>query len=122
MADEPRICDLRAALGRMGGDLGILQKLVEFFREDFPPILSQLRSAAEAGDAEGVLHAAHGLRGLVCNFDAQAAVLAAQRLEQMAADGDLTRAGAGVLELEREVSRLAEKLTTELATMCRGNK
>ncbi|HLJ12613.1 MAG TPA: Hpt domain-containing protein [Planctomycetaceae bacterium] len=117
MPDEPRICDLRAALSRMGGDLGILRKLVEFFREDVPPMLSQLRSAVDAGDADGVLHAAHGLRGLVCNFDAQAAVLAAQRLEHKAADCNLAGAGGAVLELERELARLSETLASELATM-----
>ena len=110
---EPKICDLPGALARMGGDRELLQKLVEFFREDAPDYLIRLRAAAEQKDAAGVQFAAHSLNGLVSNFGAAAASQAAMRLEVMGRNGDLSSVAEAIVTLEDEILRLHSTLARE---------
>src|SRR5262249_58589383 len=97
----------------MGGDHELLHQIVEFFQEDAPEYLSRLHSAVEGGDPERVLHAAHSLHGLVVTFGAEAASLAALRLEDIGRSGDLSSVDEAVGALEDEISRLQTALTHE---------
>jgi len=114
---QPRVCDLSGTLGRMGGDRQLLQRIVEFFREDAPECLARLQAAADRGDAAGVEHAAHSLNGLVANFGADAAWLAARRLEEMGQSGDLTSVSEAVRALQDEIARLDVTLTHEAGNL-----
>src|SRR5260221_11145150 len=111
---QPRICDLSGALARMGGDLELLQKLVEFFCEDAPQYLDRLKAAADNRDPAGVQRAAHSLNGLVANFGADAASRAALQLEEMGRSGDLSSVSEGGRVLDEEIKRLE-------ATRARGS-
>ncbi len=113
----PRICDLSAALGRMDNKLELLEKIVEFFREDFGGLLASLQQAVAAQDMARVQEAAHSLRGLIANFSAEAASQVASRLELMAKSGDLADAPQQLAELEHELTRLDATLTTEMAKL-----
>ena len=97
----------------MGGDHELLQQIVRFFQEDAPQYLSRLRSAALGGSADGVLHAAHSLHGLVATFGAEAASFAALRLEDIGRSGDLSSVDEAVGALEDEISRLQTVLVRE---------
>ncbi len=114
---EQRICDLTGALVRMGGDQELLQKLMDIFREDSPDYIARLHTAVEEGDAQGVQHAAHSLNGLVSNFGAHAASLAAMKLEEMGRDGNLTSVAEAVAVLEDEILRLQTTLARESAAL-----
>ena len=114
MKSEPKICDLAGALCRMNGDFEVLAGLAELFREDAPAYLSRLQAAAVNRDPAGVLHAAHSLKGLVSNFGADAASLAATRMEELARSGDVSTVAESIQALENEVSRLAHELSVEL--------
>ena len=117
MEPQPKVCDLSMALARMAGDVGLLQQMVVFFREDAPEYLARLKSAAAGGDAAGVQHAAHSLRGMLAMFTAEAAMHVALQLEQMGRAGDLVAAPAQTVELEREMSRMLNTLTAEMAEL-----
>ena len=110
---EPRVCDLSGALARMGGDRQLLRQIVEFFREDAPTYLARLREAVDMGDPAGVEYAAHALHGLVANFGAEAASLAAQRVQDIGHAGDLTAVAEAVAALEGEITRLETTLVHE---------
>src|SRR5262245_20088206 len=97
----------------MGGDHQLLQQIVQFFREDAPEYLTRLHSAVEGGDPDRVLHAAHSLHGLVATFGAEAASLAALRLEDIGRSGDLSSVDEAVTALEDEMSRLKTALMYE---------
>lgn len=114
MSPQPEnVCDLSAALARMGGDAALLRQLARFFAEDAPVYLARLQDALAANDRAGVQHAAHSLKGLAANFDAQAAVLAALRVEEWASEGGLTPNPEAIRALEGEISRLQAALTAE---------
>jgi HPt (histidine-containing phosphotransfer) domain-containing protein len=110
---EPRVCDLSGALSRMGGDRKLLRQIVEFFREDTPACLARLHAALDMGDPAGVEYMAHALHGLVANFGADAATLAAQRVQEIGHSGDLTLATEAVKTLEDEINRLESALVSE---------
>ena len=80
---------------------------------DYPNALAEIRSAAARGDCKGVEHAAHGLKGSVANFGAQAAVDAAFTLEQIGRAGDLS----GVHEAIDGLARALESLHPELEAL-----
>jgi HPt (histidine-containing phosphotransfer) domain-containing protein len=108
-----KVCDLSGTLSRMGGDHQLLQQIVQFFQEDAPEYLSRLHSAVDEGDPDRVLHAAHSLHGLVVTFGAEAASLAALRLEDIGRSGDLSSVDEAVADLEDEIARLQSALTHE---------
>jgi HPt (histidine-containing phosphotransfer) domain-containing protein len=117
MASDPKICDLPAALARMGGNVALLKQLAEFCREDLPQYLARLKTAVAEGKPADVRHAAHSIKGMVVNFDATAAANAAQSLEQMGLANDLRDAEVVARTLDEEISRLLATLAVELAKM-----
>ena len=122
MSLEPRVCDLLGALARMGGDWQLLRQMVEFFREDAPALLARLHAAADSGESAGVEYAAHALHGLVANFGADAAALAAQRVQEIGHAGDLTTVAEAVATLEYEIRRLETTLVQESGGDGPGNR
>jgi len=97
----------------MGGDRKLLRQIVEFFREDAPACMARLHAAVEMGDPAGVEYTAHALHGLVANFGAEAAGLAALRVQEIGHSGDLTLVVEAVKTLDDEVKRLEMALVRE---------
>jgi len=108
------LCDMRAALTRMGGNVELLRQVIELIRADLPVVLSHLHLAFDSGNCRDFERAAHSLQGMVVTFDSEAVLLPAQSLEQMGHAGDLTRAAEFVQEVDREVARLDKELLAEL--------
>src|SRR6266851_3482371 len=114
MKPDRKICDLKAALKRMSGNASILQQLIEYYREDIPPLIDRLRAGIAANNPAEVQQAAHSIKGLVVNFDAESSTYAALQLEQMARSRDLTKAAEALDNLEKEIARLNASLDIEL--------
>jgi two-component system, sensor histidine kinase and response regulator len=114
MSSSNRICDLRATLARMGDNVTLLKQLVEFCREDLPVYMARLKAGIEAGSAPEVQMAAHSVKGLVVNFNAEPATNAAVHLERLGQTGQLTEAAAAFATLEQETSRLLSAIDEEL--------
>lgn len=112
-----RLCNLDAALRRMGGNVGLLKQVIEFFHADAPGLKRRLRQASQSGDASLLQITAHSLKGLVSNFDAERAVKAALRVEQLGGAGHLQDAPEAIEELERELDELAISLDAEAARL-----
>ena len=102
--------DLTEALDRVDGDRELLGELAQIFSEESPRMLNELRTFVASGDAKGVQHTAHTLRGSLSSFGAKAAAAAALALETMARDGTLVGASQHLCELEREVAHLERGL------------
>ena len=105
-----RALDREVALDRVGGDPELLKEIAVLFLDNYHAWLSELREAAGRGDAEGVEHTAHGLKGSVANFGAQAAVDAALRLENLGRSRDLTDVSTSLTALESALSELRPEL------------
>ncbi len=85
--------DKAAALQIVEGDQELLLEIIDIFlNTECPPLMSQIRTAIEQGDAESVHHAAHSLKGAVSNLGASVAVAAALQLESIGRENDLSDA------------------------------
>jgi len=102
--------DKTGALNRIGGDTQLLQELCQIFLEESPKLLQKLRQAVAAGDADGVMRAAHSLKGESSYLGAGATSQAARQLEEMGRSNDLSRAGETLGVLEREAIALQLEL------------
>jgi len=64
-------------------------------------MLTQIRKALKAGNAEAVARAAHAFKGASANFGTGNVVSAAKRIEAAAGEGNLSRAKVACAELEK---------------------
>lgn len=84
--------DHAMVLERLGGDEELLQEVAQLFLEEYPTLMSEMRSAAQGGDAHRLERAAHSLKGSIANFGVEPAVQAALNVENIGRSGDLTNA------------------------------
>ena len=106
--------DRAAALALLDGDEDLWREIVELFLQKCPRLMAEIRDAVEADSGPALERAAHAFKGAVGNFAAEAAGAAALRLEQIARDGDLTRAPTAWQALEAEIERLKSVLSAEI--------
>ncbi|MEX1095176.1 MAG: response regulator [Planctomycetales bacterium] len=116
-ADARPVCDLDAALRRMGGSTSILCDMIGFFLDDAPEILESLRRNLEEKNAGESTRAAHSIKGLAANFDGQAVVAEARILEQDAHRADFAACRDRLPALERELRRLIGELERARGTV-----
>jgi HPt (histidine-containing phosphotransfer) domain-containing protein len=102
--------DFEVALSRAGDDLELLREIAALFLENCDQWMTEIRLAAARGDAQAVSDGAHGLKGSVANFGAEAAVEAALRLEQLGRRRDLTVVDKAVHALEIALAALRPEL------------
>jgi two-component system sensor histidine kinase/response regulator len=94
------------ALDRIGGDEELLQDLCHIFLEESPKLLQKLQQAVAAGDTDGVMRAAHSLKGEASYLGADGTSHAARQLEEMGRDKNLSQAGDTLAALERDLAIL----------------
>ena len=86
MADvlDPEVVDQLRALARAGNP-GLLDRLQASFARDTPDRLRALRTAAAAGDGDGVAFHVHALKGSAANLGAIEIVATCEQIERFAA-------------------------------------
>ena len=106
-----RIIDRAELMARMGGDEGLLRRLIDMFLVNYPKQLSELHDAVRQRDVETLRRRSHTLRGALSLFAASEAADAAHRLEKSAEFG-----GRAIDEafraLQAELARLEPTLNT----------
>ncbi len=107
MADE---FDLKASMGRCGGDAELLRELIDMFLEQIDDWMRDLGAALEAGDAKAVNMGAHTIKGAVGNFGALEASDAAYKVERLGKAGDLSNAGPAWQGMRAAIERLKRAL------------
>jgi|GEM_PF-237046 len=107
--------DRRRALQRLGDDEQLLRELMRCFIQDAPTLLSQLDAALSEGQLDEVTRAAHSLKGLAANFDADDCRNAAAAVEQAGRRGNLKDIRPQVLPLRESVDELIALLKSDLA-------
>lgn len=105
--------DMVAALERLGGNRQLLADLVAFFFEDSPPLLSDIHDGVARCDWNGVHRAAHSLKGLAANFNAELAVRALDALESSCAAREVENMSQLVRDVDQEIARLAAALANQ---------
>ena len=91
-------------------DWGFFKEVVEVFCADYPNHLAALRRAAEAADAPAFMRAAHSLKGMLRNFQAEAAAERASALEKMGRAGVMAGAGPLIDALVEDLDALEKEL------------
>jgi HPt (histidine-containing phosphotransfer) domain-containing protein len=107
--------DRQLVLDRVGGDESLLQEITALFIEEYPALLSEIRSAQQQADALLLERAAHSLKGSVANFGADAAVAAALWVEKIGREARLHEADEAIRQLEIEFNLLHPALLELLA-------
>ena len=97
------VLDLDRALSRLAGNQKMFGELAEIFLRESPRWMAQLEKAVSESDPDGVFRAAHDLKGSTDVFCAGAAVKAAQQLERMGREEDLSGADEALGALKAEV-------------------
>lgn len=102
--------DLSAALQRLRGDHRLLLTLIDYYLDDYPPVVAEVHRAAERENAEELAMAAHSLKGLAANFDAQEVIETIAAIEKKAKAGELGSAKQLLPRLDTALSRLTADL------------
>ena len=106
----PDLPDRKKILELFDGDEKLFREVAEIFSGDYPRQLSAIREAVQQADAAALERAAHLLKGSVGSFGAPGPFYAAQRLENMGRDGDLTAAPEALARLEEKAGALQNTL------------
>ncbi len=91
----------------------MLVKLINVFLDNSPKLLAEARTALQSGDATGLRHAAHTLKGSCSNFGAQQLREACARLEDAGAAEDLGRGHELLAVTEKEYTLVRIALERE---------
>jgi two-component system, sensor histidine kinase and response regulator len=102
------VFDLQGTLSRLAGDEELLSDMVGFFVEDAPRLLAELQAAVAAQDAEAIQTTAHAIKGSLLGCGGVRAGHTAQRVEDVAAAGELDAAAPLVEVLSSEIDMLVE--------------
>ncbi|WP_197526343.1 PAS domain-containing hybrid sensor histidine kinase/response regulator [Botrimarina colliarenosi] len=112
---KPEPIDLRKALDRLRGDEALLADIIGFYQRDHLDLCKQADAALEQGDWNALSRAAHSLKGLASNFDAQGVVDLAADLESSSLKGDRESLTPQLRELQQAAVVLSERLNGWLA-------
>ena len=112
----PMLFDREAVLQNLDGDVDILHEVARSFLADYEEVLTEIRQAISAGDADALHRGAHRMKGAVSNFGAEEAVAKALALEKAGRNRQLDQAPGLLGELEALVMRLNQQLREEIAT------
>ena len=98
--------DRAAVLARLDGDEELLAELAGLFIQESPKLLAAIQQAIERDDPKSLERAAHALKGSVGNFVVPTAIKAAQTLETMGREGNLSTAATAYAVLQQEIAGL----------------
>ena len=103
-------------LGDDSEDWEVARELARTFVARFPESLRNLEQALATGEAELLARVAHQIKGICAIFAATPCVARAQRLESLAAAGDLETASAEGGELLQMLRLLVVEISNFAAT------
>ncbi|HEY3900903.1 MAG TPA: Hpt domain-containing protein [Chthoniobacter sp.] len=108
--------DSAALLETLGGSRETMAEMIRLFlEEDAPRLLANLRDGLETHDRSAIENAAHGIKGLVGEFRAPAALAAAKQLEDAGRGHETEMIPSAAHELFEEFERLSAALRSYLA-------
>jgi len=109
--DDPPI-DIQSAVERLDGDRDFVLEIIGEFKNHLPERMTEIHTALQAGDMNALCRHAHNLKGVALNISAGPVTQVVLDLESIAVREDLAGAAALVAQLDFEVARLVEFLST----------
>jgi HPt (histidine-containing phosphotransfer) domain-containing protein len=115
VAAESAAIDTMLLLKAFDGDWSFLQEIVEVFLSDYPRLMDDLRRANAEGDCDLLLRSAHGLKGMLRNFQADAAAQVAFEIEAKAKAENFDDVQAKIEQLTNRITEVDKMLRTMVA-------
>jgi HPt (histidine-containing phosphotransfer) domain-containing protein len=103
--------NFETVLCRLGNNQELFHELIQFYFEDCPRLVDDLREGVAKEDSKTIEYAAHRLKGLVSNFDMPLPLDCAALLEQMGKSKDFSGAVKELPKLEKSLVQLEELLS-----------
>ena len=101
---------LRAVSPEDGG--AFLTELIDIFLADTPPRVAAIENALVVNDTDGVIRAAHSIKGSAGNFGAERLARLAHTIETAAKKNDLATAAAQLADFKEAYTSAAAMLQT----------
>ncbi len=105
---------------RTSGDISLIREVVEYFFEETPHILGELKEAVSNKDASALGHAVQTMQSRIEFFGPEPSVRALQRLESMAGREEWEHAHRAYDRFELEFIRLWNSLSPLLKRKRKG--
>ncbi|MFC1827979.1 response regulator, partial [Thermodesulfobacteriota bacterium] len=99
-----------ALLSAFEHDWNFLKEIVDMFISDYPSMITNIQEAVALADGEKLHRAAHAIKGMLRNFQAEAAAQIAMDLEKMGQDGAFEDAARACETLDAELTKLENAL------------
>jgi PAS domain S-box-containing protein len=113
----PPAFDRAELMERIESDADLLSTLVGVFKADRPQMMGDIEEAIAEGNAEGIMTAAHTIKGALSVFGAEPARALAERLELSSRAGDIVEAPDLYQQLGEAVQRTEDGLDALLAEL-----
>jgi len=104
---EPPL-DENGALPRFDNDRAFFLEMCQEFMKNLPVRMAEIKDSLEKKDAPTFSRAAHNLKGVSANFNANPVYRIAEQLEWLGKQDELEQAGALLEQLEAELVRLRD--------------
>ncbi|MEW6246961.1 MAG: response regulator [Nitrospirota bacterium] len=114
VALPPTVFDPDTMLANVGGDIHLQDELISLFLTRYPAMLDDTCKAVAAQDCLALERAVHTLKGTAANLCARDLAHAAGNVEALCRLGLMEEAKSACMNLEREVTRLAQALRNRL--------
>ncbi|HCE46744.1 MAG TPA: hybrid sensor histidine kinase/response regulator [Lentisphaeria bacterium] len=98
--------NVEESLRRLDGDAVLLKEVMRIFLNEYPVLLSEIRTAVGKNDAAQLERSSHSLKGALGNFGAHAVSETASKLEMMGRKGDFPEAKEELVSLEKGIELL----------------
>lgn len=108
--------NIDSAKARMGGNEELVIDLARFFLEDAPKLARDMEQGIANGQAESVERAAHSLKGLAANFDAETLATQCLAVEEHGRNDDLKKAKTPCRDLQKTVRAVCDELKAYIAS------
>ena len=100
--------DEKAALPRFDNDRAFFLEMCQDFLKNLPVRMEELSSSLEKKDAAAFSRAAHNLKGVSANFNANPVHRISEEMERLGRQDELEQAGPLLEQLQTELARLRE--------------
>ncbi len=124
VAEETSVSDSEAlpvvfnrgeALTRLGGMEELLLDVLQLMHRESPKVRARISSAFATREATELKRAVHTLKGSVSIVGAADLAKRLMRVEQLAGVGDFESVAIEIPEIDRQLDKLQNRLTTELS-------
>ena len=114
-AGSALLMDTEMLLKAFDGDWEFLEDVVEVFLSDYPNLLEIIRQASADNNSDALMRAAHSLKGMLKNFQADSAAEVAFGLEQKGKKADFDGVPEAIENLAGQVVELEQALKKIIA-------